>query len=459
MKLYLFDSVNGKYKIPFRLFVIGQNLKVARISSLLVVIACLILRMSNLFIDFSFIRMHQYYRLGFTALLVISALYYIGISLTKKRSLRRGIFIKRFLGSSYPLVIIFSLMWISFVAGKAPADNMTLFMFGLLFVGVIWLYHIRTLIITSVIIYAGVVAGLLYFVANKETLATHLVAGLMLIVGFYFISRMLYSYHANYFIQLKQIERNNHEITKMAQLKTEMLGIVAHDLRSPINSVTALVELSAGASTTEEEREQYNDMILQACDEARNIIRDLILIVKGESAQGLQMKETNVNLLLSEVQQHWAHQVRDDKQVLLTLPENIINANIDNDKMVRVLDNLISNAIKFTQEGAAIKLTLGQEGQKNLKITVADNGIGIPEDMQPYLFERFTKAGRLGLKGEKSHGLGLNICKQIVEQHGGNIKLYSKVGEGTQFFITLPLQVAIKHNESKIIPKENMASE
>jgi len=379
--------------------------------------------------------------------MISSALYFIAISFTRKMSLRRGLGLKRFIANTYPLVIIFSLMWLSFASGRSPANNMTLFMFGLLFVAVTWLYSIRSVAVTSIITYAGVYTGLVYFDVNKENLVLNLVAGAIVITGFYFISRMLYSYHANYFIQLKQIERNNHEINKIAQLKTEMLGIVAHDLRSPLNSITALVELSKNGNTTPQERELYANMILEGCDEARNIIRDLILIVKGESSQGLQLKETNLNLLLSQVQQHWSHQVRDDKQVLLTLPENIVTANIDDDKMQRVFDNLISNAIKFTEDGARIHLSLSQLGKESARITVSDNGIGIPENIQPYLFDRFSKAGRLGLKGEKSHGLGLNICKQIVEQHGGKIQLESKSGEGTHFHINLPLN-AIARDES-----------
>lgn len=443
MKLYIFDSVNDKYRIPFSLFVINQNIKVARITSLLIVIACVILKLSNLFIDYSFIAAQKQYRIGFSTLLITSAIYYIAIGLSKKLSLSKGIFLKKLLSSSYPLVIIFSMMWLSFVSGRSPANNMTIFMFGLLFVGVIWLYSIKTLIATTTVTYVGIIIGLFYFVHTKEILATNLIAGIMLMAGFYFISRMLYSYHANYFIQLKQIERNNREITKMAQLKTEMLGIVAHDLRSPINSVAALVELSCNVETTPEEQQQYNSMILSACDEANNIIKDLILIVKGESAQQLQLKESNINIFLSEIQQNWTRQIKDDKKVLLTLPENIITANIDEDKMLRVLDNLVSNAIKFTDSGATIRFTLSQQDENTVQIVVSDNGIGIPDEMQPIIFERFTKAGRLGLKGEKSHGLGLNICKQIVERHGGKITLKSKVGEGTSFYISLPAKPSL----------------
>lgn len=448
MKLYIFSSVKDKHAIPFKLFVINQNLKVVRLTSVLVMVASSLLIAARLLFDLSFIKNHEMYRYGFIALLICSIIYYLTINYVKQFSLGRRLMLKRFIGNTYPLVIIFSMMWISFVNGRSPADNMTLFMFGLIFVAVSWLFSVRSAMLVSVITFIGLSAGLNYFLTDTAAIFTNHVAGAMIVLGFYFISRMLYSYHANYFIQLKLIERNNHEITKMAQLKTEMLGIVAHDLRSPLNSITALVELSKNTKTSRDEFEQYADMITEACDEARNIIRDLILIVKGESSQGLQLKETNINLLLSQVQQHWMHQVRDDKQILLTLPENIVLAKIDDDKMVRVFDNLIGNAIKFTEHGAKIHLSLHPLGKEYLRITIADDGIGIPDDIKPFLFDRFSKAGRLGLKGEKSHGLGLNICKQIVEQHDGKIQLETAVGEGTQFHITIPLNITHLHDAS-----------
>lgn len=404
-------------------------------------VACTTIILSRLFYDYSFIKNHTLYRYCVIFLLLASALYYFVITFIESSYIGRRLFFKRFIGNSYPLIIILSLMSVSFINGRSPADNMTLFMFGLIFVSVSWLFSIRTVIIISLITYLGLSIGINFLMGTDQLVVTNQIAGLIIIVGFYFISRMLYSYHANYFIQLKVIERNNHEITKMAQLKTEMLGIVAHDLRSPLNSISALVELSKNSNATALEREEYANMILEGCDEARNIIRDLILIVKGESSQGLQLKETNINLLLSQIQQHWMLQLRDDKQILLTLPENIVLINIDEDKMIRVFDNLISNAIKFTQDNARIHLSLQAQERGGVKITVSDNGIGIPESIQPYLFDRFSKAGRLGLKGEKSHGLGLNICKQIVEQHGGKIILESAAGQGTQFHIILPQNI------------------
>ena len=348
------------------------------------------------------------------------------------------------------------MMWMSLVSGRTPADNMTMFMFGLLFVAVTWLFNITSAIAASVITFTALILGLSHFNDGSHSLLIDIVAGGIIILGFYFISRMLYSYHANYFIQLKQIEHNNHEITKMAQLKTEMLGIVAHDLRSPLNSITALVELTKNVQVSESERDQYRNMILESCDEARNIIRDLILIVKGESSTALQLSDINMNMFLSQLQQHWAVQLKDEKQLLLHLPEHIVTLRLDKDKMLRVFDNLIGNAIKFTQEGAKIQIDLWVKDKERIMVTVADDGIGIPENIQPFLFDRFSKAGRLGLKGEKSHGLGLNICKQIVEQHGGSIELESEEGMGTKFHISLPVHQTTE-KEAGYFPAEEFA--
>lgn len=440
MRLYLFSSVSDKYAIPFKLFVINQNLKVARLSSLLIITISTLALASGLLVDYSGVEHRNQYLNAFIYLLAISIVYFAAVNYVKTLSIRHRLALKRFIGSSYPVMLIFGMMWLSFISGSSPADNMTMFMFGLLFVAVSWLFSMRTALIASAITFMGLSIGLNVFLSDSQSIVINHFSGAIIIIGFYFISRMLYSYHANYFIQLKQIERNNHEITKIAQLKTEMLGIVAHDLRSPLNSITALVELSKSSGSSIAERDQYSDMILEACNDARNIIRDLILIVKGESAQGLQLKEANLNLLLTQIQQQWAHQVKDDKKLLLTLPETIVNAWIDQDKMVRVFDNLIGNAIKFTEDGGTIHLLLQHRDKDNITVTIADSGIGIPEHLQPYLFDRFSKAGRLGLKGEKSHGLGLNICKQIVEQHGGKIHLESKVKEGTKFHIVLPVK-------------------
>ncbi|MDB5120333.1 MAG: phosphate regulon sensor protein PhoR [Sphingobacteriales bacterium] len=104
---------------------------------------------------------------------------------------------------------------------------------------------------------------------------------------------------------------------------------------------------------------------------------------------------------------------------------------------MQVINNLISNAIKFTADDGVIEVDI-KDQQQTVMIAVRDNGIGISEDMHPYLFDRFTKAIRTGLRGEEPVGLGMSIIKTIIELHNGTIYFESKENEGSIFFIETP---------------------
>ncbi|WP_230145323.1 MULTISPECIES: sensor histidine kinase KdpD [unclassified Pedobacter] len=114
-----------------------------------------------------------------------------------------------------------------------------------------------------------------------------------------------------------------------------------------------------------------------------------------------------------------------------------IFAEIDEDKFMQVINNLISNSLKFTPKNGNIDVYL-TESKKQILITVADNGIGIPKEYHATLFEKFTNARRNGLNGEQSTGLGMSIIKTIVEWHKGKIWFDSEENKGTKFYIELP---------------------
>jgi two-component system sensor histidine kinase VicK len=111
---------------------------------------------------------------------------------------------------------------------------------------------------------------------------------------------------------------------------------------------------------------------------------------------------------------------------------------INQEKFPRVIDNLISNALKFSKETDNVELHLKREKNKII-IQVKDQGVGIPHELIPKLFERFSGAGRTGLKGEQSTGIGLSIVKDIVESHDGKISVHSVEGKGSTFTIILPV--------------------
>jgi two-component system sensor histidine kinase VicK len=114
-------------------------------------------------------------------------------------------------------------------------------------------------------------------------------------------------------------------------------------------------------------------------------------------------------------------------------------AEVDQVKFMHLMQNLVSNAAKFTPAGGHIRVKVQQEPDAVL-LSVSDDGIGIPEALQPHLFDRFTKARRPGLKGEVTTGLGLSIVRRVVELHGGSIRVESKENEGTTFFVRVPLR-------------------
>ena len=110
---------------------------------------------------------------------------------------------------------------------------------------------------------------------------------------------------------------------------------------------------------------------------------------------------------------------------------------INHEKFQRVMDNLIGNALKFSKENSKVEVIISKQ-DSNIFIEVKDQGIGIPKEKLAFIFDPFTKAGRTGLKGEQSTGLGLSIVKQIVEKHDGKIEVESQEGKGSTFRITLP---------------------
>ena len=120
-----------------------------------------------------------------------------------------------------------------------------------------------------------------------------------------------------------------------------------------------------------------------------------------------------------------------------SLPVEPVYANIDVNKFTQVLINLVGNAFKFTPDAGQVVVHI-ESGPNVVRIHVVDDGIGIPLDLQPYLFERFTKARRSGLRGEATIGLGLALCKTIVEWHHGRIFVVSQEGQGSTFTIEIP---------------------
>ena len=228
---------------------------------------------------------------------------------------------------------------------------------------------------------------------------------------------------------------------KINARKNTMLDILAHDLRGPISLIGMI------ASNMEKEPQvagnqsvlQSVNYIQQLCQRNIKLIHDLMNQEFLESAE-VDLRKERADLVreINDV----VNQYKKSAEVLFR--KFVINSShpkllmqIDSLKLMQVINNLISNAIKFTPENGIIEVDIQDQGNM-VQIAVRDNGIGIPDDLQPYLYDKFTKARRPGLNGEETVGLGMSIIKTLVELHGGSIRLESKENEGSTFYIIIP---------------------
>jgi signal transduction histidine kinase len=227
---------------------------------------------------------------------------------------------------------------------------------------------------------------------------------------------------------------------KINQEQQEHIKTIVHDLRNPIANISGLAEMLK--FDTAGERQQLIGYAEDACDFANEIINDLLISTEiEENTNTLSKQRTDIfaflRLCLSSIS---GSAMIKDIEVKDALPDTALFMAIDKLKFRRAILNLLSNAIKFTHEGGYIKLS-AKEKKKKLIIVIEDNGIGIPQKLQPILFEKFTKAKRQGTNKEKSTGLGMYITKQFVELHDGKIWLESEEDKGTTFYVELGISL------------------
>lgn len=243
---------------------------------------------------------------------------------------------------------------------------------------------------------------------------------------------------------LTDISSQKHYEEKLIALnhsKDRIMATVAHDLRNPISGILSLCNMLE-QKKKDSENLFYIDLIKRSSQTALEIMEELLEVSEMESQNfSLTTQKVCLNDLIPEVLEQFESDAL-DKGIRLRydLPEKTLSADVNIKKFSRVLENLISNALKFTSENGSVSVSLEEKGQ-DILIKVEDTGIGIPKDLHNFLFEKFSRAKRFGLKGEKTHGLGMYITKQIVDLHHGKLYFESKEHKGTTFFIELKKSV------------------
>jgi signal transduction histidine kinase len=229
------------------------------------------------------------------------------------------------------------------------------------------------------------------------------------------------------------------ELEKSNTDKERILKVVAHDLRNPISGINSLANTIINDDMPDEDEKHNITLIEKASANSLTLINELMELEFRPELINLDKKLVDINEAVKQCVPLMQLIADKKKQNLQLSPlATPLSINIDKEKIERMLNNLIGNAIKFSPVGEKIMVGLEQKDKKVL-ITVKDNGIGIPPEMQNEIFNTFSTTRRKGTAGEKSFGLGLSICKQIVKAHNGKIGVQSEAGKGSVFFIELPL--------------------
>ncbi len=228
---------------------------------------------------------------------------------------------------------------------------------------------------------------------------------------------------------------------KFSSKKNSILEILAHDLQGPLATIQGLSSLLAKKEQIHENKElnELIQLIQNTASSGVHLIRDFIKQEFLETSQ-VSLVKVRVDLierLRSIIEQYQHSQLNMAKTFHLESTSEKIFIAIDADKFFQVINNLISNAIKFTHDDGVITLRV-EEKKKTVLITIQDNGIGIPKTYHDSLFDKFTKARRPGIRGEESVGLGMSIIKTIVEWHKGKIWFNSEENKGTTFYVEIP---------------------
>jgi len=232
------------------------------------------------------------------------------------------------------------------------------------------------------------------------------------------------------------------ERQKLENMQTDFVANVSHELKTPLTTIKSYTEtLLDGAMEDPEITANFLSIVDTEADRMNRLVKDLLQLSRlDHQRERWSMKETNLVAILNTAIPKVALTAQQKEQHLNVLFDEaaVIPVNVDRDRIEQVVLNVLSNAIKYTNEGGRIDIDV-LEGGGHVKVIVSDNGIGISEADIPRVFERFYRVDKARSRAMGGTGLGLPISKQIVEEHHGTLTIESQEGKGTNVTMTLPL--------------------
>lgn len=256
------------------------------------------------------------------------------------------------------------------------------------------------------------------------------------------------------------LEKQANQLLEMDQIKSNFFANISHEFRTPLTLIKGQLENVLGMVKDDIVKKKIN-IAFNNSNRLNRLINQVLDLSKLESGKlKLEFETTDIISLLKNRVASF-DSLAEQKSIFLEFNSNIekLFLNIDKEKIEEVIDNLISNAFKFTPLNGKISLTIDKEKSgfsENAVVKISDTGIGIPEDKLQHIFDRFYQADSSATKQFEGSGLGLAIAKELVELHGGSISVSSKLNSGTSFSIRLPIDEIILNPaeaEQSIIPE------
>ena len=226
--------------------------------------------------------------------------------------------------------------------------------------------------------------------------------------------------------------------------KTEFISIVSHELRTPLTSIKGALGLLRGGALKDKpgKTQEVLDIAYKNSERLRRLIDDILDMERiGSGKMDIAPEPMDLALLVrASIQANKGYAAEHGVSFVRSGAHEPVLVNGDGDRLMQVMANLLSNAAKFSEKGGEIRISLSQDPQKGtVRVSVKDNGCGIPEAAQATIFDRFTQADSSSQRKKGGSGLGLGIAKKIVELHGGTIGFVTQENRGTTFFFELEM--------------------
>ena len=243
-----------------------------------------------------------------------------------------------------------------------------------------------------------------------------------------------------------------HNVTRLKQLERMRMDFVAnvtHEIRTPLTAIIGYIEtLQQGAVHDREKAEKFLQTIYNNAQRLNRLVDDLLTLSNIEMGETkMQFREVAVAEVIGEVLKTVAPQAAAKKIAMEeNLPEDVPLVRADRDRVFQILLNILDNAVKFTPEGGAIKITAAQKDGDSVVVRIADTGIGIPKNEIPRLGERFYRVEKTRSRDSGGTGLGLSIVKHLMAAHGGRMEIESNPGYGTTVSLFFPVSATKSSN-------------